>query len=36
MICNAAQWFDSDGRLTDVPTRARIQQFLAALVRLAR
>ena len=36
MICNAAQWFDPNGRLTDAPTRKHIQELLAALVRLAR
>ena len=36
MIGNAAQSFGPDGRLTDAPTRANIQQLLAALVRLAR
>ncbi len=36
MIRNAVQWFDPDGRLIDAPTRAHIQQLLAALVQLAR
>ncbi len=36
MICNAAQGFEPDGRLTDAPTRENIQALLAALVRLAR
>ena len=36
MICNAEQWFDSDGRLTDAPTREQIQALLAALVRPAK
>lgn len=36
MICNAAQSFDPDGRLTHAPTRENIQQLLAALVQLVR
>ena len=36
MIGNAAQHFDSDGRLTDVPTREHIQKLLAALMQLIR
>lgn len=36
MIGHAAQWFDPNGRLTDEPTRQRIQALLAALVQLVK
>jgi len=36
MIGNAAQRFDLNGKLTDMPTRQLIQSLLAALVQLAR
>ena len=36
MIGNAAQCFDADGRLTDEPTRQRIQKLLSALLQLVK
>ncbi|MBT9612881.1 MAG: NAD(P)H-dependent oxidoreductase [Burkholderiales bacterium] len=36
MIGNAAQWFDQDGKLTDVPTRQCIQKLLGALIHLVK
>lgn len=36
MIANAAQWFDENGRIGDVPTRQLIRRLLDALVQLAR
>lgn len=36
MIANAAQRFDQEGRLTDLPTREQIRKLLAALTPLAK